>query len=99
MNILVLTSVYKDISMGNRDGSTPIVNTFAQEWVKLGHKVIVIHNCHCYPNIVHNLPKSIKQNLASKLGFPIPDIDLVAEKNYDDNGVKVYRLPLSLIHI
>ena len=94
MNILVLTSVYKDISMGSRDGSTPIVNTFAQGWVKLGHKVIVIHNCHCYPNIVHNLPKSIKQNLASKLGFPIPDIDLVAEKNYDDNGVKVYRLPI-----
>ncbi len=94
MNILVLTSVYKDISMGNRDGSTPIVNTFAQEWVKFGHKVIVIHNCHCYPDIVHNLPKSIKQNLASKLGFPIPDIDLVANKKYDDNGVKVYRLPI-----
>ena len=94
MNILVLTSVYKDISMGNRDGSTPIVNTFVKEWTRLGHKVIVIHNCHSYPNVVHNLPKSTKQILASKLGFPIPDMDLVSNKNYEDNGAKVYRLSI-----
>ena len=48
MNILVLTSVYKDFSMGTRDGSTPIVNAFVKEWTGLGHKVIVIHNCHSY---------------------------------------------------
>ena len=49
MRILMLTSVYKDESLGNKDTSTNIVNSFVKEWKKQGHEVLVIHNSHCYP--------------------------------------------------
>lgn len=94
MRILLLTSVYKDDSLGNLDESTLIVNYFARDWVKQGHEVVVIHNSHRYPRIVHALPKSIKKKLAARLGFPLPDWAVVCEKEYTDQGVKVYRLPM-----
>ena len=36
MRILMLTSVYKDESLGNKDTSTNIVNSFVKEWKKQG---------------------------------------------------------------
>lgn len=94
MRILVLTSVYKDISLGNRDKSTNIVNSFANDWVKQGHELVVIHNSHVYPKMVHTIPISIKNKLASRMGFAIADYDAVSKKKYEDNGAIVYRLPI-----
>lgn len=94
MKILVLTSVYKDYSFGNIDSSTNIVNSFAREWVNQGHEVIVIHNSHCYPKIIHFIPRKIKKKIATFLSFQIADYALVKKKEYDDLGVKVYRLPI-----
>lgn len=94
MKILMLTSVYKDESLGSRDTSTSIVNSFVKEWIKQGHKVIVIHNSHSYPKVIHRIPINLKRKLASKMGFMIPDYDAVKEKKYIDNGAKVIRLPI-----
>lgn len=94
MNILVLSSVYHDSSLGNIDESTPIVNYFVCDWRRQGHKIIVVHNAHRYPRIVHTLPKRVKKKFAAKLGFPIPDWTVVSEKSYIDQGVKVWRLPM-----
>lgn len=95
MNILVLTSVYKDLSLGNRDASTNIVNSFVDSWIKQGHNVLVIHNCHRYPYIVHAVPGFIKKKLASKMGFSIADCAAVSSKEYDDSGATVIRLPIA----
>lgn len=94
MNILILTSAYKDDSLGNIDSSTNIVNSFAHDWVKQGHKVIVVHNSHCYPRLIHYIPKLLKRKLASIMGFSIADYVAVQKKEYKDDGVLVYRLPL-----
>lgn len=94
MKILLLTSVYKDESFGKRAQATDVVNSFVKEWLKQGHEVIVIHNSHCYPKFVHNLPKSLKAVLATRMSFPIPDFDIVQEKTYTDRGAKIYRLPI-----
>jgi len=94
MRILMLSSVYHDNSLGNQDESTPIVNYFVYDWIKQGHEVIVIHNAHCYPRVVHALPKSLKKKMAAKLGFPIPDWCVVEEKSYTDQGINVWRLPM-----
>lgn len=94
MKILVLTSVYKDDSLGNRDRSTNIVNSFVHSWKAQGHDVVVIHNAHCYPAIVHKIPSFIKNNLAVKMGFAIADYDAVKEKTYIDDDVNVYRFPI-----
>lgn len=94
MNILVLTSVYKDSSLGNLDGSTNVVNSFVHDWVKLGHRVIVIHNSHKYPLFVHKLPDELKKKLASRMGFGIADYKAICEKQYEDGGAQVWRLPM-----
>ena len=94
MRILMLTSVYKDEFLGNKDTSTNIVNSFVKEWKKQGHEVLVIHNSHCYPRVIHEIPEKLKNSLAARMGFAISDYDAVKEKEYQDNGVKVFRLPI-----
>ena len=94
MRILVLSSVYRDESLGRADTSTNVVNLFVREWNKQGHEVLVIHNSHCYPKIVHKIPKKVKQMLASKMGFEISDYEAVKEKEFMDYGVKIFRLPI-----
>ena len=94
MRILMLTSVYKDESLGNKDTSTNIVNSFVKEWKKQGHEVLVIHNSHCYPRVIHEIPEKIKKSLAARMGFAISDFNAVKEKEYQDNGVKVFRFPI-----
>lgn len=94
MKILMLTSVYKDQSLGNKDTSTHIVNSFVKEWIKQGHEVIVIHNSHCYPRLIHEIPTDLKKSLAAKMGFSISDYTAVKAKKYLDNGVKIFRLPI-----
>lgn len=94
MNILVLTSVYKDYSLGNLDGSTDVVNSFVHDWVRMGHRVMVIHNSHRYPKFVHSLPRALKKKIASQLGFPIADYIAICEKHYEDGGAQVWRLPM-----
>ena len=82
MRILMLTSVYKDESLGNKDTSTNIVNSFVKEWKKQGHEVLVIHNSHCYPRVIHEIPEKIKKSLAARMGFAISDFNAVKEKEY-----------------
>ena len=94
MRILMLTSVYKDESLGNKDASTNIVNSFVKEWKKQGHEVLVIHNSHCYPRVIHEIPEKIKKSLAARMGFAISDFNAVKEKEYQNNGVKVFRFPI-----
>lgn len=94
MNILMLTSVYKDKSLGNIDRSTDVINSFVYEWVKMGHRVIVIHNAHSYPVFIQKLPFFIKSYLETKINFFIADYEAVSEKQYEDNGVKIWRIPI-----
>lgn len=94
MNILVLTSVYKDESLGSDDHSTNIVNSFVHDWVKQGHTVKVIHNSHRYPKIIHQLPARVKAQLATKINFYIADYRVICEKHYEDCGAEVWRIPM-----
>jgi glycosyltransferase involved in cell wall biosynthesis len=94
MNILVLTSVYRDPDFWETDSSTMVVNSFVSDWVKMGHRVIVIHNAHQYPRIIYMLPDKQREKLSSLLGFPLPKWDAIKEKTFTDNGAKVWRLPM-----
>ena len=43
MNILLLTTIYPEPSSYGIEGDTNVVHYFAREWVKLGHRVVVLH--------------------------------------------------------
>lgn len=95
MKILILTSVYRDYSLGNKDSSsTNIVNSFAANWARQGHEVVVVHNCHKYPDLVHRMPRKIRKFVEMKLGFGISDISAVKKKVFMDDKVTVIRLPI-----
>lgn len=93
MKILMLTSVYPCPTDSN-ENVTKVVKYFVNDWVKLGHEVRVIHNVHRYPALIHRLPKKLKNFIASKIGFYIPDMDSVREFSFDDSGAAVHRLPI-----
>ncbi len=93
MRILLLTSVYP--SPTDKNGAvTKVVQYFANEWVKMGHQVIVVHNTARYPAIVHMLPGFVKQRLTAKLNFLIPSLRDVKETRREENGIRIYKLPI-----
>lgn len=52
MNILVISHVYP--GGGTPQSFTPVVHYFAREWVKQGHKVIVVNLSTYFPSIVYH---------------------------------------------
>ena len=93
MKILLLTSVYP--SPTDKNGAvTKVVQYFAKEWVKKGHQVIVVHNTARYPAIVHMLPGFVRQKLTAKLNFLIPSLRDVKETVREENGIRIYKLPI-----
>lgn len=92
MRILVLTSIYP--SDESTVGTTPIVHYFCKEWVKQGHKVVVIHNDNKYILLFYFLPKFIKSFIASRYGLILPNIALLKDIFFEKDGVKILRIPI-----
>lgn len=93
MKILLLSSIYPHKDDRNKN-ATKVVPYFAQEWAKMGHEVLVVHNVNRYPAFVHKIPLSIKTKLATKLSFDIPDMSDVSQQEFADGAVDVLRLPI-----
>jgi L-malate glycosyltransferase len=94
MNILVLTSVYPQSDDEKNIGVTPVVEYFSEEWVKQGHRVLVIHNSSYYPKFIYLLPDKIIKKINSKFGIVIPNKEQSKTLNTIKNGVSNYRLPI-----
>ena len=94
MNIVILTSIYRDPRLGDIDTNVNIVNLFAKSWTEAGHMVYVVHNAHRYPRFVHNMSGIIKDKLAAKMGCRIAEYDCVRRDSYKDGKVNVFRLPM-----
>ena len=93
MRILLLSSVYPCADDKNKN-ATKVVPYFAKEWTAQGHEVMVVHNVHKYPSVIHAIPGVIKDKLATKLSFDIPDLCDVREKEFVDGNIQVLRLPI-----
>lgn len=73
---------------------SPVINYFAREWVKQGHEVIVYHVPAQFPWIMRTVAKPLAKQLEAILGSSV-NCDKVYEKEYTDENVKVYRVPLN----
>lgn len=92
MNILVLTTIYKDIDDPKDAATTPIVQNFAKEWRRTGHNVIVVHNFNVFPRCLYWVPQKVWDKLSAKKGFrTILSIRQRRDIQYERDGVKVYR--------
>ena len=92
MKILVLTSIYPGEDVPK--GFTPVVHYFTKVWIKLGYDVRVIHFCTYFPRVYYMAPSWLKKIVQNKFGFVLPDRPLNEEREYEHEGVKVYRIPL-----
>ena len=91
--ILVLSSIYPapDIKIAN---NTNVVHYFAQEWVKQGHEVMVVHNYPVYMRVFHLFAGIASKMIASKFNTSVTAIYQSKDVEFKMDGVKVIRMPL-----
>lgn len=91
MNILILTNLYPAPDLEKEN--TPVVHYFAQEWVKIGCNVRVIHYPANFPRLIMWGASLFKSSLSNKVGSTIRTT-MAVDKEYELDGVKVKRIPL-----
>ena len=94
MNILVITQMYSQPDDVGDNKPTKTVNYFVKEWVEMGHKVIVMHCPSKFPLVLYKLPKFVKERFAGRISTMVPPIESRRELEREENGAKVYRLPM-----
>ncbi len=95
MKILIFSSIYP--IKGTKSGFTPIVKYFCEDWVKLGHEVYVVSSTSKFPLLFYFIPKFIREFIESKIGFNIPNLFSSKKVITEENGVKIFQLPISKI--
>lgn len=93
-NILLITPVYP--GDGAMKSTTPVVHYFTREWVKMGYNVLVVHYPVNFPRLIYTFIKPFKERIGSKVGSEIRTWP-VEETEYELEGVKVKRIPLTKI--
>jgi glycosyltransferase involved in cell wall biosynthesis len=86
--------VYPDPDVDRSVGITPVVHDFTKEWIKKGHKVIVINNINKYPFPYYQIPEYIRSKMMSNFSYISEDKEYIKRKFYKYEGVSVYKLPL-----
>ncbi len=93
--ILLITPFYyaEDIGVD----ATPVVNYFTKEWVKAGHRVIVVHTPSVFPYLMRSVAKPFKKRIEARLNCTL-FLDRIEPKSYEEeNGVTVLRHPLNKV--
>ncbi len=94
MNILVITQMYSQPDDVGENKPTKTVNYFVKEWTAMGHDVVVAHCPSKFPVILYLLPTSIKEKFSGRISTMVPPIESRKELIREENGAKVYRLPM-----
>lgn len=94
MNILMLTNIYPhpDETTKNR---TKVIAYFTREWVKMGHRVIVIVNSNKFPELLRGIGQIFSKQIFSTKYLEIPDKFWGKEFSYQDEGVEVINIPIT----
>lgn len=93
MNIIVFTSIYP--FNGTKSGMTPVVKYFCEDWVRMGHRVVVISSTTKFPLLLYYLPNSINKKIENKVGFNVPNKLSRKKIRLIENGVEIFQLPNS----
>ena len=95
MNILVITQLYPQPDDTGGYKITHTVEYFCKEWVKEGHKIVVVHVPSKFPSFYYHAPSFIKRRLIKGSLRIIPSKESRKELHYvTDNDISVYRYPL-----
>lgn len=92
MNILLISTIYPQ--PGPENHGTKVCHFFAQEWMKMGHNVRVVHYQAVYPRPFYWAAKLMRNFLAAKTGAVIYTHRDSKILQYEMDGVPVSRVPL-----
>lgn len=92
MNILMISHVYP--GGGTPETYTPVVHYFTREWVKMGHKVIVVNLSSYFPWIYYHLPQFVKNWATNHFQTVLPDVRFDETVDFEYEGVTVLRIPV-----
>ena len=96
MNLLFFTQVYPDEAGVNTFRSSSVCHYWTKEWVKQGHRVLVIY---CYPNyhpIFHWMAKRIPMFISQFTNGTLTN-HLENKIKYTKDGVEILKLPMKKI--
>ena len=96
MNILVLTSAYPMPDDGGV-AVTPTVKYFCEKWAEAGHRVLAVLNNSSFPAVFYLVPGSVREKLSSALGHSFPTKESRRPLVTEENGVKIFRLPMTKV--
>ena len=92
MNILLISTIYP--TPGPDNHGTKVCHFFAQEWMKMGHNVRVVHYQAVYPRPFYWAAKLMRTFLAAKTGAVIYTKRDDKTLQYEMDGVPVAKIPL-----
>ena len=92
MNILLISTIYP--MPGPVNHGTKVCHFFAQEWMKMGHNVKVVHYQAVYPRPFYWAAKLMRNFLAAKTGAVIYTERDSKVLQYEMDGVPITRIPL-----
>lgn len=93
MNILLLTNCISQPDDTDKSVND-LVFTFASEWKKSGHNVVIINSESKFPFFYYYIPKRIVK-LVKKFGnFTVPSIASRKELRWEREGITIARFPM-----
>lgn len=92
MNILLISTIYP--TPGPDNHGTKVCHFFAQEWMKMGYNVRVVHYQAVYPRPFYWAAKLMRNYLAAKTGAVIYTKRDAKTLHYEMDGVPVAKIPL-----
>ena len=90
MNILLLSIIYP---LPTDNKGTPVCHYFAREWLKMGHKVRVVHYQAVYFRPFYWMARLNRQKITAKTGAVVYTKRDQGGR-YEMEGVPIYRIPL-----
>ena len=91
-NILLISTIYPIFDSQNH--GTKVCHYFAQDWIKMGYNVRVVHYQAIYPRPFYWIAKLMRNYLAAKTGAVIYTTRELKVLHYNMDGVPVIRIPL-----
>ena len=78
----------------NYSSKTDVVFYFAKEWVKAGHRVVIIHSETKFPLFYYWIPKSIASKIVGGRFSSFPSVSSRKILKREQDGVIIYRIPM-----
>lgn len=94
MNLLVVTQIYPEPYDDDDNKPTRTVEYFSKEWVKQGHKVLVIHCDSRFPKPFYYVPSFIKDYISNRYASQFPPIESTKKLKRQEFGIDIYSYPI-----